>query len=203
MRHFIKKLRDFITRLFEINQYLAWFLPLNTNQKLPTSYSELLDIAWFAIPTTWQNTMCLHAFDLLPYNKDEIIEFCQQCKFIEWPLPHQQQLESNDNGNRHAWLRDHPQDHNMNQKCAAKCKTSKDDDNNGKPKWCEYHQNSTHKTGTCWDVLAQVAAMHQPIGAIMTGPLRSVRSLSIQQLHSNPRLCPKRLLAKNIIESSC
>ncbi len=29
------------------------------------------------------------------------------------------------------------------------------------PKWCEYHQNSTHNTSACWDVLAQVAAMRR------------------------------------------
>jgi len=152
MRHIIKKPRncsaqEFVTRLFKINQYLDWFLPFNANKKLSTN--KLLDIAGFTIPTAWKNTMCLHVLDPLAHNKDEFIEFCQWCKFIEWPPPYQQWSEYNNNGNGQVWLRDHPQDHNTNQNCMAKHKTTKDDDNDGKPKWCEYHQNSTHNTGTC------------------------------------------------------
>ncbi len=80
MRHFLKKPRDclaqeFVTRLLEMNQYLDQFPNFNANQKLSTD--ELLDIARFVIPISWQNTICLQAFDPLAHNKDEFIEFCQ------------------------------------------------------------------------------------------------------------------------------
>jgi len=160
MQHFIKKPRDcsaqeFVTRLFEINQYLDQFLPFNANQKLPTD--ELLDIAGYAILVPWQHTMHLHAFDPLAHNKDEFIEFCQRCEFIDWPP--QTQSESNNDGNGRARAQGCVEQYDSaNQKCLAKCKNPEALED-GKPKWCEYHQSTKHNMGACWDVLNQVAAM--------------------------------------------
>ena len=44
--------REFMTRLVEINEYLNEFPPALGNQKLPED--ELMDIAEFAVPATWQ-----------------------------------------------------------------------------------------------------------------------------------------------------
>jgi len=107
IRYIIWKFRDcfaqeLITRLFEINQYLIDFLYLTLNEKWSTD--ALLDFAGFAIPTAWQNTICLvNAFDLLMHNEDELIEFCQKYKFIELPPPHQLWLDLKNNGNRQSW----------------------------------------------------------------------------------------------------
>jgi len=186
---------EFIMRLFEINQYLDQFPPFNANQKLPTD--ELLDIAGYAILVPWQNTMHLHAFDPLAHNEDEFIEFCQRCEFIEWPP--QTWSESNNDGNGQACAQGHMEQYDSaNQKHLAKHKNPEALED-GKPKWCEYHQSTKHNMGACWDVLNQVATMccgFNPVGVLQTNPLKSVRSHFIQlrllSLWHHPRKLPEK-----------
>jgi len=52
---------DFMTQLMEINQILNNFSPFAADQALPKD--EILDIAEFAMPATWQKTMVLQGFD--------------------------------------------------------------------------------------------------------------------------------------------
>jgi len=68
-------------QLVEINQYLNDFLPLTANQALHED--EILDIAEFTIPNTWQKTMVLQGIDLAVHTVNEFINFCKTLKFAE------------------------------------------------------------------------------------------------------------------------
>ena len=48
---------------------------------LPTD--ELMDIAEFSIPATWQKTMIMHGFDPANHTIHKFIEFCKRIEFAE------------------------------------------------------------------------------------------------------------------------
>ena len=75
--------RKFVTRLFEMNEYLRLFPPFGENQQL--AMDKVLDIAKFAIPLAWQHTMRMHGFVPVLHDENTFIEFCERCKFSERP----------------------------------------------------------------------------------------------------------------------
>jgi len=52
--------------------------------------NELLDIAEFAVPQSWQHTMCMHGFVLILHDENTFIEFCKCIKFLEGPADNQE-----------------------------------------------------------------------------------------------------------------
>jgi len=89
MRQFLQKpvdvcIWDFMTCLIEINKYLQTFPPFLPDQKLPLD--EILDIAEYAVPVTWQQTMHMHGFEPVMHMGAEFIEFCERIEFTEWAL---------------------------------------------------------------------------------------------------------------------
>ena len=57
------------------------FPPFQPNQQLPLD--ELLDIAEFVVPATWQRTMRMHGFIPIMHNENVFVEFCKRCEFNE------------------------------------------------------------------------------------------------------------------------
>ena len=86
MQRFLRKPRDmtvreFITRLVEINEMLTEFPPGAHEQKLPTD--KLMDIAEYAVPATWQRTMMMHNFDPTIHMPQDFIELCKCIEFAK------------------------------------------------------------------------------------------------------------------------
>jgi len=75
--------RKFVTRLFEMSEYLQLFPPFRENQQL--AVDEVLDIAKFTVPLAWQHTMRMHGFVPVLHDENTFIEFCERCKFSERP----------------------------------------------------------------------------------------------------------------------
>jgi len=72
---------NFMTWPVEINQLLNKFPPFGQNQALPDD--KLLNIAKFAVPATWQQTMVLQGFVPMEHIINEFIEFCKHLEFAE------------------------------------------------------------------------------------------------------------------------
>ena len=70
---------EFATQLNEINKYLSDFPPSNEENKLPME--ELMDIAEFSVPATWQKTMIMHGFDPANHTIHKFVEFCKRIEF--------------------------------------------------------------------------------------------------------------------------
>lgn len=86
MRRYLRKplgmkIRNFMSRLVEINEYLTLFPPFGDNQKLPMD--EVLEIAEFASPSKWQKVMHMHGFDATMHSPSEFVEFCERLEFAE------------------------------------------------------------------------------------------------------------------------
>jgi len=75
------KIRAFYNRLIEINERLNNFPPHGENQKL--NNVELLEIAQYAIPTSWYNKMVEQGFEPISHTQIEFIEFCERLEYIE------------------------------------------------------------------------------------------------------------------------
>ena len=60
------------------------FPPFQPNQQLPLD--ELLDIAEFAVPASWQRTMHMHGFVPTMHDENVFVEFCKRCEFNEGPV---------------------------------------------------------------------------------------------------------------------
>ena len=81
MRRFMCKpadmpIKDFMSRLTEINSYLEFFPPFEANQPLPQD--ELVDIGEFAIPMSWQKQMVLQGFEPLERDTSDLVDFCDR-----------------------------------------------------------------------------------------------------------------------------
>jgi hypothetical protein len=86
MRRYLRKpigmkIRNFMSRLVEINEYLKLFPPYGENQKLPMD--EVLEIAEFASPSKWRKAMNMHGFEATLHTPSEFVEFCERLEFSE------------------------------------------------------------------------------------------------------------------------
>jgi hypothetical protein len=154
MRRFLRKprdlkIREFVTRLVEVNEYLNEFPPSEANQKLPTD--ELMDIAEFAVPATWQRTMVLHDFDPTNHTPTEFVEFCERLEFAEGndpsatsALKERNSRTDSKNGFKGGLLR---------------AKTSARGSTKRTGKYCHYHQTDSHDTNECKVMLDQAKRM--------------------------------------------
>ena len=70
------KLRSFISRLQELNDYLEEFPPDIEGQKTaPLPTDEVMDIIYHSLPTTWKNKMIAQSFN---YTDSAIKEMTDQ-----------------------------------------------------------------------------------------------------------------------------
>ena len=155
MRRFMRKprmmsIRDFITRLVEINTYLAKFPPFAENQQLPND--EIMDIAEFAVPVRWQKIMVVHGFNPIDSTTVEFIEFCERLEYSEDPE------ELNKKPKAKADPKDR-NDRNHGAKSTVSGNLKRRRGGYDANAYCEYCDRPGHDTGKCWHVLQQVHAM--------------------------------------------
>ena len=86
MRRFLRKpaemsIRDFMSRMTEINGYLKKFPPFGADQSLPQE--EILDIAEFGTPNSWQKQMVVQGFDPVNNTVSAFVEFCERLEQTE------------------------------------------------------------------------------------------------------------------------
>ena len=155
MRRFLRKPRDmsvreFAARLNEINEYLSDFPPSNENNKL--LMDELMDIAEFSVPATWQKTMIMHGFDPANHTIQEFIEFCERIEFSE--------------GNeRQAQLKETKSQTDQNGSTTGGKRRAKSSERGESKKakatgkWCPLHEIDTHDANQCKVLLSQAKKM--------------------------------------------
>ena len=138
------QIREFMTRLTEINKYLPQFPPFAKENKLPQE--EVMEIAEFATPSVWQKAMVLHRFDLSEHTPSEFVEFCERLKYAKVGTYKTESKTNSKNGNDGtSWA---SKTFNKNPKRKL-----------NEEKFCEYHQVHEHDTGECKVVLAQAKRM--------------------------------------------
>ena len=153
--------RDFMVRLQEMNLYLQKFPEYVPGKELPED--ELLDIAEFASPSSWQKAMVMHGFDPIVHTSAEFVEFCERLEFTE----------SADFYNSEAKLQTNPKGGSgtiWSAKSTVRGNISRSFNRNQNHKrknydvppqerWCEYHHVNGHDTGECKVMLEQAKRM--------------------------------------------
>jgi hypothetical protein len=161
MRRWMRKpktmqIRDFVTRVVELNDYLPKFPPFGADQKLQDD--ELMDILEYAVPLTWQRTMFLHNFDPVSHTPTEFVSFCERLEYAE---PQEMKSQTDLKGSHKGQIsgaRSSVRGHSSTQNRTNNKRKFSD---HNKDKWCEYHQVSGHDTGECKVILAQAKRMRQ------------------------------------------
>ena len=160
MRRFLRKpremnIREFMARLTEINGYLKQFPPEEANQELPAD--ELMDIAEYAVPATWQRQMMVQGFDAIVHTPGDFVEFCERLEHIEnMEKPKAMKSQADQKGGKKGGL--------SRAKSSAGGNNPKENGNRKRMfsrtgKWCEYHLTDSHDTSECKVVLAQIKRM--------------------------------------------
>lgn len=143
MRRYLRKpletkIRNFMSRLVEINSYLTEFPPYAPNQSLPMD--EVLEIATFAVPAKWQKAMNMHGFDATLHSPSEFVEFCERLEFSETGDNHHSKAQRNSGtdlkGGKKAGI-------SQAKSSARGTKRSKDD------KFCILHNTYGHSLDEC------------------------------------------------------
>ena len=147
-------IREFMTRLMELNEYLARFpAPGETVAAKKFEDHELTDIAANAIPNSWRKTMAMHDFDPLIHPPTEFTQFCERIQFAEGISPHSERAAHTESSTGSTGGKSCAE--NTKEKAKHKKRTATSG------KWCEYHQTDSHNTGECKVVLAQAKKMRQ------------------------------------------
>ena len=73
--------REYATRINELNTYLEKFPPNKKRQRLDDD--EILDLLEFGVPRSWQNQMTLQGFDPQSDPSKKVIDFVKFCERIE------------------------------------------------------------------------------------------------------------------------
>lgn len=86
MRHNMHKpshmtIREYATRIKELNAHLEKFPPNKKNQRMDDD--EVLDLLEFGVPYSWQNQMTLQGFEPQADPSKKVIDFVKFCKRIE------------------------------------------------------------------------------------------------------------------------
>ena len=154
MRRFLRKPRDlsvreFTTRLVEINEMLDQFPPGEGPQKLPND--ELMDIAEYAVPATWQRAMLMHNFDPTIHTPQDFIEFCERIEFAEGTENKEAKPQTDSKNRQDGQLRAKSSERGTHANGSKK--------RQGESKWCVLHEVDSHDTGECKVVLSQAKRM--------------------------------------------
>ena len=142
--------REFMTRLSELNDYLGDFPDPNDKVKAKKFEDhEIADIASNAIPNSWRKAMAMHNFDPLIHTATEFTQFCERIQFAEGISPHKETSSHTESstGKSGGKVR------------AAKAPNKKKRTATNASKWCELHHTDTHDTGECKVLLAQAKKM--------------------------------------------
>ena len=165
MRRFLRKPRDlsvreFTTRLVEINEMLNEFPPGANDQKLPDD--ELMDIAEYAVPATWQRTMLMHNFDPTIHSPQDFIEFCERIEFAEGTENKEAKPQTDSRNRKDGLLRAKSSERGENANGNRKRRSES-------TKWCALHEVDSHNTGECKVLLNQAKRMRGTWEAYKSG----------------------------------
>ena len=148
------KTREYMARFVEMNEYLREFPGYEEGKELQAD--DIMDIAEFGVPATWQRQMVVHGFDPLDHTVAEFVEFCERMEYTET------ESDGKSNGQKAKTDPKEPNDGKSHAKSSAEASYKKkrkvrvDDEDE---KYCEYHQVYGHSTGECKVVLAQAKKM--------------------------------------------
>ena len=150
MRRFLRKpremkIREFMNRVVEINEYLPMFPPYEEDSKL--SNEEIMDIAEYATPAQWQKTMVMHGFDPITHTPTEFVEFCERLEYAEPEYTKQEKEVKTRTDSKNSNGR------TSGAKTFEKGKRTRDE------LYCEYHGVYGHDTGNCKVMIAQAKKM--------------------------------------------
>ena len=158
MRRFIRKpkevkIKDYVARMQQINEYLVQFPPGNEDQKLPDD--ELLDILEFAIPNSWTKEFTKIGFDAADHSIKDFIKHCERLELTEsWEFPSKK--KANGQNAKHQKISD--------EKAAilqakSSAEVNKNLIKNNKRKFCDLHNQFGHSTVECKVVQSQIQKM--------------------------------------------
>ena len=160
-RHFLNRslkkpkeqpIREFMTRLTELNEYLGSF-PDPSPQVKAKKFDdhEIADIAANAIPNSWRKTMAMHDFDPLIHTPTEFTLFCERIQFAKGISPHMDKVSNTEPSAGPVGGQSRAKRGDKNRK-TTKRKASTE-------KWCVFHETDSHDTGDCKVVLVQAKKM--------------------------------------------
>ena len=162
MRRHLRKnrdstIREFNSRLLELNAYLSEFPPYGTNQTLVDD--DLMEVLEFAIPNTWQSTMVVQGFTPSEHSTSELVDFCERLEFIENLTP--------TNGNKGKSSQPDPKgsnkkDHKRGGKSFEKASGHNQPNKRQKTKgYCPLHDTDTHDMSECKVMQNQAKKMRE------------------------------------------
>jgi hypothetical protein len=169
MRRAIKKpptmkIREFVGRLFEMNEELAYFPPMYSEEEI-LDEDELMDIVEISIPFSWQRQLVIQGFDINEHTLNELVEFCERLEVTEdlfresWNYGRHKKLGQSSRAS---------QDESKLQagaKRVAEEKTSEGGSPSKKRsmgrKWCALHEVDTHDTSECKVMLKQAKRLRE------------------------------------------
>lgn len=78
------KMREYVARIVEINEYLPQFPPVRPGEDVETlPDDEIADLLEFGCPNSWQKHMLMQNFDPLLHSVNELVEFCERMEQVE------------------------------------------------------------------------------------------------------------------------
>jgi nitrogen fixation protein len=154
MRRFMRKprdmrIRDYVDRLMEINNYLVYF-PTKDGEEPAVSLPEedMMDIFYFGIPNDWQRKMVELGFDTLAHKPNEFVELCERISYGETTDKGQNAKTKQNAGTKGAiW------------QPSSSSKNSKNKSNNKTEKFCPLHKKYGHDANDCKVIQAQIKRM--------------------------------------------
>ena len=142
------KIRDYVDRLQEINNYLVYF-PVKDGEPPATILpkEEMMDIFLFGIPNSWQKKIVELGFDSLAHTPQEFVEICERISYGESTDDGQKAKTKQSASNKGAkW-----------QPNSLSKNNSKRSDN--AQKFCPLHKTHGHDANECKVLLAQAKRM--------------------------------------------
>jgi hypothetical protein len=157
MRRFMRKpkdmkIRDYVDRLQEINNYLVHF-PVKEGETAATSLpnEEMMDILLFGIPNSWQKKIVELGFDSIAHTPQEFVEICERISYGEQVNDDGQKAKPKQNaGSKGAKWQPNSSGKNSS--------NSKRSDNSNK--FCPLHKTHGHDANECKVLLNQAKKMN-------------------------------------------
>ena len=145
------KIRDYVDRLLEINNYLKYF-PTKTGENPATVLpeDEIMDILTYGIPNTWQKKIVELNFDTQASTPNEFIELCERISYGESTNDGLIVKTKQNAGEKGAKGQPSSLHKNLT-------KSHKPDPNG--QKYCPLHKSNSHDAKECKVILSQVKKM--------------------------------------------
>ena len=156
------KIREYVSRLHELNSLLAKFPPCDENQRF--SDQELSEILEHSLPTSWQRQMTVQGISSTQHSVLEIVEFCERLETLEELAPSHPTMRVTHMRNRAIRPKSDRNGRLIDSKWSAKPSAERQFKRNMRqstktPKWCAYHNTSGHDISECKVMLDQAKKM--------------------------------------------